>query len=84
MQQGPNDHFVLGDSNAICDCCGFKFKQSQLRKRWDGAMVCSKDFELRHPQDSLKAVPERNAIRDARIQPAPRFLQPGEVTADDL
>ena len=82
--QDRNNRFVLGDAEAVCDVCGFQMKQSQLRKRWDGAMVCSKDFELRHPQDSLKAVPERNTIRDARIQPAPRFLQPGEVTADDL
>lgn len=37
--------------NAICDVCGFKFKASQLRKRWDGFMVCSADFEHRHPMD---------------------------------
>lgn len=78
------DEFILGDSNGICDVCGWKMKQSQLRKRWDGAMVCDKDFEHRHPQDSLKAIPEKNNIRDARPQPEPRFLQPGEVTADDL
>lgn len=37
--------------NANCDVCGFKHKASQLRKRWDGLMVCVKDFELRHPMD---------------------------------
>lgn len=79
-----SDHFVLGDSNAVCDCCGFDFKQSQLRKRWDGAMVCSKDWELPHPQDSLKGRPERNNVKDARPEPAPRFLQPNEITAADL
>lgn len=79
-----NDAFILGDSNAICDSCGFKFKQSQLKKRWDGAMVCSADWEPRHPQDSLKARPERNNIKDARPVPEYRFLAVGEITAADL
>ena len=37
--------------NAICDVCGFKFKAAQLRKRWDGYMVCSHDYETRHSLD---------------------------------
>ena len=79
-----NDHFILGDSNAICDVCGFKHKQSQLRKRWDNAMVCSKDWEARHPQDLVKARAERSIVKDARPEPAPRFLAAGEITAADL
>lgn len=79
-----NDTFILGDSNAICDCCGFKVKQSALRKRWDGAMVCSADWEPRHPQDMVKARPERSVVKDARPEPAPRFLGSNEITAADL
>lgn len=41
----------LGDWNAICDVCGFKKKASELRKRWDGLMVCEDDWETRHPSD---------------------------------
>jgi len=41
----------LGDWNALCDVCGFKFKASDLRERWDGMMVCEDDFEQRHPSD---------------------------------
>lgn len=78
------DHFVLGDTNAICDVCGFKFKGSQLKKRWDGAMVCSDDFERRHPQDFIKARPERNNVKDARVEPTPRFLAVNEVQPEDL
>lgn len=37
--------------NAICDVCGFKFKNYQLKKRWDGYMVCKEDYEMRHPMD---------------------------------
>ena len=77
-------YFILGDSKACCEVCGFDMHQSDLRKRWDGAMVCSADWELRHPQDSLKARPERNNVKDARPEPAYRFLAAGEITADQL
>ena len=76
--------FVLGDSKSTCDVCGFDFKQSQLRKRWDGAMVCSKDWEPRHEQDKIKIRPERNNVKDARIPPDPHFVAIGENTADRL
>lgn len=79
-----NDTFILGDTNGICDVCGFKFKGSQLRKRWDGAMTCTKDFELRHPQDSIKARTERNNVKDARPEPEYRFLDENEIQPGDL
>lgn len=37
--------------NALCDVCGFKKKAKDLRKRWDGYMVCKEDWEPRHPLD---------------------------------
>lgn len=40
--------------NASCDVCGFQFKASELRKRWDGLIVCDKDFETRHVLDFYK------------------------------
>jgi hypothetical protein len=79
-----NDTFILGDSNSICDCCGFKFKSSQLRKRWDGAMVCKADYEPRHPQDFVKARSERNNVKDARPGAEPWFVEANEIRAEDL
>ena len=76
--------FVLGDSKAICDVCGFDMHHSKLRKRWDGAMVCDADFETRHPQDLIKPRSEKNNVVDPRVAPAYRFLAVGEITADDL
>ncbi len=76
--------FVLGDSKAVCDVCGFHMHQSDLRKRWDGAMVCDADWESRHPQDLIKARAERNNVKDARPEPEHRFLGTNEITADDL
>ena len=43
-----------GRWSAICDVCGFRFHSDRLQKRWDGLMVCHKDYETRHPQDFIK------------------------------
>ena len=58
---GRADFLKLGDWNAICDRCGRKFKASQLRKTWQGFMVCRRDFEERQPQDFVKGVPDIQA-----------------------
>ncbi len=76
--------FILGDTNAICDVCGFEYKGSELRKRWDNAMVCNKDWEPRHPQDLIKPRSEKNHVKDARPEPEPHFVAIGENTAGDL
>jgi hypothetical protein len=55
-------YLVLGDWNAICDQCGRKFKASQLRKRWDGYMVCKEDWETRHPQDFVRPRPDSGKV----------------------
>jgi hypothetical protein len=78
------DNFRLGDSKACCDRCGFHKYQSQLKKEWTGAMVCRECFELRHPQDELKARSERNNVKDARPEPEYRFLAANEITPDQL
>ena len=54
MADTHRNRYVKGDYLADCDVCGFTYLASQLRKRWDGYMVCSVDFEERHPQDLLK------------------------------
>lgn len=69
-----------GQWNAICDRCGFKFKSSELRKDWQGLMVCKHDFETRHPQDFLRVKPEKIAPSWARPQPDEIFLQPTSCT----
>ena len=53
----------VGDSgsyNVLCDRCGFKYKNHQLRKEWTGAMVCfgpgtNGCYEPRHEQDLIRA-----------------------------
>lgn len=53
---------VWGSWNVICDVCGFKFKAYQLRKRWDGKMVCKDDWEIRHPQDLIKVPKDDQSV----------------------
>src|SRR5512139_1016377 len=53
---GNLPRYDKGDWDAICDVCGGKYKASTLRQRWDGFMVCPKDWESRHPQDFVRGV----------------------------
>lgn len=62
MRKGHADYLKRGDWNAICDVCGFKFKASELRKRWDNLRVCKDDWELRQPQDFLKSRPDKQNV----------------------
>lgn len=64
----------IGDANAICDVCGFKFKTHQLKLRWDGAWVCHNDWEPRHPQDFLRARKETNNLPFVRPRPPDEFV----------
>lgn len=63
-----------GDWNAICDVCGFKYKASQMYKRWDGLMVCKEDWETRHPQDLIKIPKDIQSTPWSRPEPADVFI----------
>jgi hypothetical protein len=72
---GAADYYKHGDRNAICDMCGGKYKLSTLRKRWDGLLVCSKDWEPEHPQNRIRLRPEHARIVEGRPEPADKFLE---------
>lgn len=65
-RQGPKDYYKPGEWNACCDVCSFKFKSSELRRRWDNLMVCDKDYEERHPQDLIRVPQEHPEVPWAR------------------
>lgn len=56
---GPNPGWRPGDYWMVCDICGFDYRRSQMKQRWDGLWVCGADWEPRHPQDFVKGVPDR-------------------------
>lgn len=52
VQRTKNQNTLdIGGWNAECDRCGFKFKNSDLKRTWDGLYVCKDDWEPRHPSD---------------------------------
>lgn len=66
--------FISGDHWLQCDRCGFDIYASTAQKEWSGAVVCTECFETRHPQDLLKAVPERIAPTGLiRSEPEDKF-----------
>lgn len=67
--------YVPGDAKAICDRCGFRFYLSELQETWDGLMVDSACFEERHPQDFVRGVPERIAIKNPRPEGPDTFIE---------
>lgn len=67
-------YFKSGSWNAHCDVCGFKFKSDQMKKRWDGLMVCSADFELDHPQKFIRVQEENTSVPWVRHQSDDTFL----------
>ena len=76
--------YIPGDALAVCDSCGYRFHLSELKKDWRGFMVCKKDFEPRHPQDSVKVRADKIVIDNARPEVTDIFLNPGDVTPEDL
>lgn len=59
---------------AICDRCGFEYWSDELRKEWTGLMVCRADWEPRHPQDTIRAKPDRQAPPWVRPDPEESFV----------
>lgn len=68
------NRFVMGDWNAVCDGCGREFKASQLRKDWQGFMMCDRDWEPRHPQDFVRGAKLVTAPAWTRPEPAPIYV----------
>jgi hypothetical protein len=58
----------------ICDRCGFRFHADELKKEWQGFMVCETCFEPRHPQDLIRSVPDQQLKPYYRPEPDPVFI----------
>lgn len=78
------NYFKMGDWNVICDRTGFKVKYSSARKEWNNLIVRNQSWEVRHPQDFIRAVKDVQAVPMARPRNTINYLGATEVTADDL
>lgn len=54
--------YVPGEWNTVCDVCGFEYKATELKDRWDGAKVCARDWEPRHVLDFFKVQPDNTGV----------------------
>ena len=72
MSRGHSKYpgFKSGNHWVVCDVCGFDYRSSDMRKRWDGLVVCKEDFELRHPQDFVRARQDKIAAQGL-VRPSP-------------
>ena len=60
---------------AICDRCGTKRWNHELRKEWTGLMVCRDTcWEARNQQEHVRGVVDRQAPPWVRPEPADVFL----------
>lgn len=72
--------YVKGQWNIICDVCGWEFKSGQIKKRWDGLLVCDKDFELDHPQKYIRSRADPKPVPSDFIRPEPEDVFVGVCT----
>lgn len=93
MHRAPKDgfhsYYAHGKWNAICDRCGFEYKSDQLRKEWNNLRTCSGPgtndcWEIRQPQEFVRGKPDRQAPPWTRPEQPDVFLQPNQVSRDDL
>ena len=66
--------YVHGDWNILCDVCNIRVKASTTRQRWDGFRVCENCFEIRHPQDFVKATTDHISVPFSRPRGTDTFV----------
>ena len=68
------NYFISGEWNLTCDVCSKKIKAHEAKQRWDGFIVCSDDFENRHPQDFVKAQTDKISVPFQRPIQTPEYV----------
>lgn len=77
-----NTYYKPGTWNCICDVCGRKVKSDELRKRWDGFMVCAEDWEPRHPLDFIRVRGELLTVPYTRPESTDSFIDGPQCTIE--
>lgn len=67
-------YYKAGSWNIICQVCGRKFKSDEVKKRWDGLIVCNADFENRHILDFIKVREDDPAVPYVAPEPTDHFI----------
>lgn len=77
-------YYKPGDNYCICDVCGMKTRASDIRKRWDNALVCKADYEERHPQELIRVRGDDAVPVVQRPERTDTFIDVTDVTAEGL
>lgn len=56
------NYYKAGSWNVICAVCGIQYKSDEIRKRWDGLLVCKQDYEDRNILDFTRVKPEMGSV----------------------
>ena len=59
MRVYPKNRYVKGTYKKECDVCGWDYLRSELRKRYDGLVVCKKCWLEKPTQEKGFIVPDR-------------------------
>lgn len=68
-------YFKSGTWNCICMVCGRQVKSDEIKKRWDGVLVCKDDWEIRHPMDFIRTPTERVGVPFSSPEPEDEFIE---------
>lgn len=61
MPKSLNPGFRPSDYWMTCDRCGHEYRQSRMKKEWNGLIVCKDCWESRQPQDFVRSRHEKIA-----------------------
>lgn len=74
--------YVSGDWLIICDVCGDKIRSSESKQRWDGLIVCNKDWETRHSLDFIRSRTDKITVPFSRPRPTDIYTESSYCTVD--
>lgn len=74
--------YIAGDYLIQSDLTGRIIRKSESRKLWNNQLCHEDEFEIRNPQDFLRAFPEREPFREVRPRTSEFLTQ--TVGPDDL
>ncbi len=77
---GKGWNYKSGDWYVTCDVCSKQIYASESKQRWDGFVVCSDDWEPRHPQDFLRTRQDKISVPFSRPEPPDTFVSVGYIT----
>lgn len=63
-------YYKKGEWNYTCPVCQQVYKSGNIRRRWDGLMVCKTDWEPRHPQDMIRGIPDHTGVPEVSPDPS--------------